>query len=77
MNITIPGTTANTITHAQLVNHPETDVRQVFRDKACSFDDVRIRQRIESDHAEAAMLRDFLKCLAVSHTVVPGGVRKT
>ena len=26
---------------------------QRFPDKACSFDDIRIRQRIESDHAEA------------------------
>jgi len=44
---------------------------QVFRDAACSFDDVRIRKRIEAGHADAQRLRDFLKCLAVAHTVVP------
>jgi magnesium-transporting ATPase (P-type) len=44
---------------------------QVFRDAACSFDDVRMRKRIETGHADAQRLRDFLKCLAVAHTVVP------
>ena len=51
----------------------DADAAQVFRDQRCSFDDARLRQRIEGGHADQGILRDFLKCLAVSHTVVPEG----
>jgi magnesium-transporting ATPase (P-type) len=62
---------------ALLVNEAEAradpNKAQFFRDKSCSFDDVRIRDRIENGHADKPILVDFLKVLAVSHTVVPEG----
>ena len=59
------------IKEAEARADPQT--AQFFRDKACSFDDVRIRDRIEQGHPDRPILVDFLKCLAVSHTVVPEG----
>ncbi|KAL8190973.1 UNVERIFIED_CONTAM: Phospholipid-transporting ATPase IB, partial [Gekko kuhli] len=39
--------------------------------ESCEFDDPRLLQNIETDHPTAAHIREFLRLLAVCHTVVP------
>lgn len=48
-------------------------VAQYHPDPALEFDDVRIRKRYEEGHKDARAIRDFLRVLSVSHTVVPEG----
>ena len=46
---------------------------QYHYDPKVSFDDVRIRQRIESGHPDSHDLKEFFRVLSVAHTVVPEG----
>mmetsp|Transcript_3683 Transcript_3683/g.9267 ORF Transcript_3683/g.9267 Transcript_3683/m.9267 type:complete len:1125 (-) Transcript_3683:205-3579(-) len=46
---------------------------QYHRDPAIHFSDTRLLQRVQEGHPDSEHITDFLRILAVSHTVVPEG----
>jgi phospholipid-transporting ATPase len=52
----------------------DKSIAQYHSDPSIEFDDVRLRKRFEDTaHPDSIHIRDFLRILSVSHTVVPEG----
>eukprot|EP00286_Rhodomonas_abbreviata_P023395 CAMPEP_0181305238 /NCGR_PEP_ID=MMETSP1101-20121128/9612_1 /TAXON_ID=46948 /ORGANISM="Rhodomonas abbreviata, Strain Caron Lab Isolate" /LENGTH=1030 /DNA_ID=CAMNT_0023411119 /DNA_START=762 /DNA_END=3857 /DNA_ORIENTATION=- len=51
----------------------DPNVAQFHRDPKISFDDTRLLQRYKENHPDSECIRDFMRILSVSHTVVPEG----